>query len=382
MNSILDWLLTPLLDALPILQPYAWIIQGLVILVITGTVSVLVNRILNLTLERLRARSPGWDEVALAAVRKPIRFFIWVVGLTFSLEIAALALDNIDLTLAQEFRSLAFILLISWSLIRLISRIEVKLVQNTTNQKGIDRTTADAIAKLLRLVVIVFSALMLLQNLGVSISGILAFGGVGGLAVGFAAKDLLANFFGGLMIYMDRPFNVGDWVRSPDKEIEGTVESIGWRLTRIRTFDKRPLYVPNSTFASIAVENPSRMTNRRIFETIGVRYDDVLTVEAVVSDIREMLENHEEIDTDQTLIVNLNRFGPSSLDIMVYTFTKTTQWVPYHQIKQDILMKIINIILARGAEVAYPTSTMHLATIPEIEHGPEIEEGSVTQQAN
>ena len=376
MNSILDWLLSPLLEALPRLLPYAWIIQGLVILVITGTVSVLVNRILHLTIQRLRDRSPGWDELALATVRKPIRFFIWAVGITFSLEIAARALDNIDLTLAQDFRSLAFILLISWSLMRLISRVEVKLVQDKGTEKGIDRTTADAIAKLLRLVVIVFSVLVLLQNLGVSISGILAFGGVGGLAVGFAAKDLLANFFGGLMIYMDRPFKVGDWVRSPDKEIEGTVESIGWRLTRVRTFDKRPLYVPNSTFASIAVENPSRMTNRRIYETIGVRYDDVLVVETVVSDIREMLESHEEIDTSLTLIVNLNHFGPSSLDIMVYTFTKTTEWVRYHQIKQDVLLKIINIILARGAEVAYPTSTLHLASMPEIDEGP------VPQQAN
>ena len=104
-----------------------------------------------------------------------------------------------------------------------------------------------------------------MQALGYSISGVLAFGGIGGIAVGFAAKDLLANFFGGLMIYLDRPFSVGDWIRSPDKNIEGTVEEIGWRLTRIRTFDKRPLYVPNSTFTQISVENPSRMLNRRIY---------------------------------------------------------------------------------------------------------------------
>ena len=90
----------------------------------------------------------------------------------------------------------------------------------------------------------------------------------------FAAKDLLANFFGGLTIYLDRPFAVGDWIRSPDREIEGTVERIGWRLTLIRTFDKRPLYIPNAVFTTIAVENPSRMHNRRIYETIGIRYDD------------------------------------------------------------------------------------------------------------
>ena len=119
----------------------------------------------------------------------------------------------------------------------------------------------DAMAKLLRLSVIITAGLVVLQTLGFSISGVLAFGGVGGIAVGFAARDLLANFFGGLMIYLDRPFSVGDWVRSPDRNIEGTVERIGWRLTVIRTFDKRPLYVPNSVFANIAVENPSRMAS-------------------------------------------------------------------------------------------------------------------------
>ena len=143
----------------------------------------------------------------------------------------------------------------------------------------IDQTTIDAIAKLLRISVIIIGFLIALQSIGYSISGVLAFGGVGGIAVGFAARDLLANFFGGLMIYMDRPFNVGDWIRSPDKEIEGTVEKIGWRSTTIRTFDKRPLHVPNSIFSNISVENPSRMSNRRIKETIGIRYDDLSKME-------------------------------------------------------------------------------------------------------
>ena len=199
-----------------------------------------------------------------------------------------------------------------------------------------------------------------MQSYGYSISGILAFGGIGGIAVGFAAKDLLANFFGGLMIYLDRPFKVGDWIRSPDKKIEGVVEDIGWRQTIIRTFDKRPLYVPNSTFASISVENPSRMSNRRIYEYIGVRYDDTQQVDAIVAEVKAMLQQHPEIDTQQTLIVNLDRFGPSSLDFFIYTFTKTTDWIRFHEIKQDILMRIVAIIEARGAEFAFPTTTVHL----------------------
>jgi MscS family membrane protein len=220
--------------------------------------------------------------------------------------------------------------------------------------------TVHAIAKLARVALWIIVALTVLQALGVSVSGLLAFGGIGGIAVGFAAKDLLANFFGGMSIYLDRPFAPGDWIRSPDREIEGTVEDIGWRLTRIRTFDQRPLYIPNSVFSQIAVENPSRMYNRRIYETIGVRYQDSQVLRALVVDVRAMLEAHPEIDTNRTLIVNFNHFGASSLDFFIYTFTKTTDWVTYHNVKEDVLLKVLDLVHQHGADVAFPTQTVHL----------------------
>ncbi|MFP6835411.1 MAG: mechanosensitive ion channel domain-containing protein, partial [Pseudomonadales bacterium] len=167
-----------------------------------------------------------------------------------------------------------------------------------------DQTTAAAVGKLLRAAVIITGVLMVLQGLGFSVSGVLAFGGIGGIAIGFAARDMLANFFGALMIFLDRPFSVGDWIRSPDREIEGTVEEIGWRLTRIRTFEQRPLYVPNSVFTSLAVENPSRMLNRRIYETIGIRYDDVSVLGKIIVDVTSMLKAHPAIDLSRTLMVN------------------------------------------------------------------------------
>ncbi|HEY9120256.1 MAG TPA: mechanosensitive ion channel domain-containing protein, partial [Marinobacter sp.] len=144
------------------------------------------------------------------------------------------------------------------------------------------------------------------------------------------------------------------------RNIEGTVEHIGWRLTTLRTFDKRPLYVPNAVFTTISVENPSRMLNRRIYETIGIRYADVSGMAEIVAEIRTMLENHEDIDQDQTIIVNFLAFNASSLDIMIYTFTKTIEWVRFHEVKQDVLLKISDIIEGHGAEVAFPTRTLHL----------------------
>ena len=155
----------------------------------------------------------------------------------------------------------------------------------TQGGEPVDKHTAEAIGKLVRLAVMITAALVILQTLGFSITGVLAMGGVGGIAVGFAAKDLLANFFGALIVYLDRPFVVGDWIRSPDRNIEGTVEKIGWRVTVIRNFESRPIYVPNAVFTSIIVENPSRMANRRIYETIGLRYSDLTSMDKVVSEV-------------------------------------------------------------------------------------------------
>ncbi|EPX8607809.1 low conductance mechanosensitive channel YnaI, partial [Shigella sonnei] len=105
---------------------------------------------------------------------------------------------------------------------------------------------------------------------------------------------------------------------SPDRNIEGTVAEIGWRITKITTFDNRPLYIPNSLFSSISVENPGRMTNRRITTTIGLRYEDAAKVGVIVEAVREMLKNHPAIDQRQTLLVYFNQFADSSLNIMVY----------------------------------------------------------------
>jgi MscS family membrane protein len=200
-----------------------------------------------------------------------------------------------------------------------------------------------------------------MQTVGFRVSGLLTSGGIVGISKCFAAKDILAIFFGGLAIYSDRPFIVGDWIRSPYRDIEGSVEEISWRYTRIRRFNKNPIYVPNAIFTTVAVENPSRMTNRRIKETIGIRYDDIKVMPAIVSDVKAMLQSHEDIDQDMTLIVNFNTFNASSLDFLIYTFTRTVVWVEFHEVKQDVLLKVADIIAKHGAEITFPTQTLHIA---------------------
>ena len=331
-----------------------WVLQVFVIVFIALLLDYIQKKILRRIQKRLEKTPNLWDDAFIHAVIKPLSVLIWVFGLSIAMEISG---SSHGLKIFE----VGVIIVLSWTLIRLISFVEANVIQQQEIKgKKVDKTTADAISQLLRISVIITSILVGLQSLGFNISAILAFGGIGGIAVGFAAKDLLANFFGGLMIYMDRPFSVGDWIRSPDRNIEGTVEKIGWRLTLIRTFDKRPLYIPNSMFASISVENPSRMTHRRIYETIGVRYDDSQLLPVIISDVKEMLLNHPEIDATQTLMVNFNEFAASSLDFFVYTFTKTTNWIKFHEVKQDVLFKITEIVEKHGAEMAFPTSTIHI----------------------
>lgn len=296
-----------------------------------------------------------WDDALVKSARKPAAWMIWVLGISWAAEIVAHGSDSTLSQLIDPTRFIAVVGLLGYFLTRFISEVEVAFIHS-----GADITTAQAVGKLLRISVIITATLSVLQTLGVSVSGVLAFGGIGGIAVGFAAKDLLANFFGGLMIYLDRPFAVGDWIRSPDRNIEGTVENIGWRLTVIRTFDQRPLYVPNSVFATISLENPSRMRNRRIYETIGVRYDDATKVSAIVNEVRDYLSDHEDIDPGRTLIVNFNAFADSSLEFFVYAFTKTTNWVEYHHIKEKVMLEIVSIVERHGAEFAFPTRTLHM----------------------
>lgn len=338
-----------------------WIVQVFAVVLLTLVVAYIQKLVLARVYKRLAQTKNLWDDALVEALRRPLTLLIWVVGLAFAAQIVEHETKAAIFTAVEPVRDVGVIICLAWFMVRLVKNVEENLLANLADDgKTIDRTTADAITRLLRISVIITAILVALQTLGFSISGVLAFGGIGGIAIGFAAKDLLANFFGGLMIYLDRPFAVGDWIRSPDREIEGTVEMIGWRLTIIRTFDKRPLYIPNALFSTISVENPSRMLNRRIYETIGIRYDDADKMAAIVSDVRQLLQQHPDIDTTQTLMVNFNKFAASSLDFFVYTFTRTTVWTEYHMIKEQILLQIYEIISKHGAEVAFPTSTVHV----------------------
>ncbi|HET7396430.1 MAG TPA: mechanosensitive ion channel family protein [Gammaproteobacteria bacterium] len=354
MNTFLHWLNGSI-------GQDAWVI-GVFVTIFVALLADFIVRIIWRRLIRKAMRSSNfWDDALFEAAGKPISAGIWLLGITLAAGIVRVHTQSEIFEIVPKVRELGLVLVVGWFLFRLIRESEVRFLERYRKEgTGADQTTVEAIGKLLRMSVVITFGLVIMQSIGVNISGLLAFGGIGGLAIGFASKDMLANFFGGLTIYLDRPFAVGDWIRSPDREIEGTVEQIGWRRTVIRNFELRPLYVPNAAFTSITVENPSRMTNRRINETIGLRYDDINKVPAILAEVREMLRQHPDIDQDKTLMVYFDTFAESSLNFFIYTFTRTRDWSGSLQVKENVLLEIARIIERHGAEIAFPTRTVHV----------------------
>ena len=338
---------------------WLWTIQVFIVVLITVFANFFAKRFLIRMILKLDYTDTRWDDIVVKAMSRPLSWIVWLIGLSFASNIIYLETQSPIFTATDSIRDVGVLICITWFILAFIRGAEQEFAEHS---EQIDRHTAEALSKLVRLAVIITAAMVILQTLGFSISGVLAMGGIGGIALGFASKDLLANFFGGLIIYLDRPFSIGDWIRSPDRNIEGTVEKIGWRVTQIRNFESQPIYVPNSVFTNIVVENPSRMANRRIYETIGLRYSDLASMDKIVARVTAMLIAHEEIDTEKTMIVNFNTFSDSSVDFFIYSFTKTTEWVKFHQIKQDVMLRIAKIIESEGAEIAFPTSTLHIAT--------------------
>jgi MscS family membrane protein len=342
----------------------AQVIKICVTLGIAAIASVVIGYVFKRLEQRYEKKQCVWRYAAFHAILAPLIVLIWVLAVSLVIPIVVTSFGvsgNIAhyLDLSDEVIS---ILCILWAVMRFIRAVERRYFEQIIGgQSARDRTTIRAFSQIVRCIAIIVAVLTLLYTFSIPIGSLLAVGGIGGIALAFAAKDTLANFLGGMMIFFDKPFSVGDWISSPDRNYDGTVEDIGWRLTRIRTFDKRPLYIPNGTFSTIAVENPSRMTNRRIKTLVAVRYEDAPKLAVIVKESEEMLRNHPDLDTTLTCMVYFTEFADSSLNFLVYTFTKTTDWSTYLAVQQDVFLKIIDIVTQHGAECAFPSRTLYMS---------------------
>jgi MscS family membrane protein len=226
------------------------------------------------------------------------------------------------------------------------------------DQKSVlDRHFFPLLRDIAKFVILVLVIVAVVQGWGYSATGILAGVGIGGLALAFAAQDTVANIFGSFVIYSDRPYQVGDWIKIGD--VEGTVEEVGIRSTRIRTFDQTLVLVPNKSVANENIQNFSAMPMRRIKLYLGLSYESSpAQIEDVVAAIRRLLAEHSGID-QETCVVNFTEMSAYSLDLLVYCFAATTVWTEYLETRQDLLLKIIEVCRKHRVQIAFPTQTLY-----------------------
>ncbi len=260
------------------------------------------------------------------------------------------------------------IVFVAWMLYNAIEVLSLALDRFTKSTASqMDDHLVPLVKKILRIAIIVVTLIMIIQQWGYDVTSLIAGLGLGGLAFALAAQSTLANFFGSIMIFTDRPFAVGDWIKS--EHGEGVVEEIGLRSTRVRTFSKSVISIPNADIASAPVENFSQMTLRRIKTTIGLTYATTPDqIEYIVEGIKRLILDDEDM-FHEAFYVNFTSFNSSSLDILIYCFTHTTAWGEFMDIRQRFYLNIMRLVQEAGSGFAFPSQSLYMETpISTFEH--------------
>jgi MscS family membrane protein len=302
------------------------------------------------------------DDKIVEVLENPLRWGIIAIGFYLAFSLFSVTPD-IQTTVQHLLRS-AIIFLAMWVLYRgitIFSDSMIALSQRFHSDLG--ESLASLLVSVLKVFVLIIGLVTMFQEWGFNVSGFLASLGLVGMAFALAAKDTAANLFGSLVIFTDRPFTIGDWVKTPD--VEGTIESIGIRSTRVRTFAQGLVSVPNGVLANSAILNWSRMGKRRIKMTIGVTYDTTAEqMQNILQEIRTLLQHDADIHND-AVYIHFTDFQESALGIFCYFFTHTTNWGEYMQVRERINLEIMKIVEQNGTSFAFPSQSLYIESMPE-----------------
>lgn len=338
-----------------------WIARVVLTLVIAISIGGLARRGLQALLS-LAVGDLQWRFAIPRAAKGPLGALIWLIAFSTIITILQNRFGlNPIFTFFGQVRPLLYISIFGWFFLRL-NRLMFREVLPARDK--LTPASRDLGQKIGSTVVLLLAGLLMLPYFGVSLASLLTVGGIGGLVIGFASKDMLANYIGAIMLHFDQPFQVGDWVRVRERNVEGVVESIGWRQVVIRDMNKQMVYVPNSLFGTIVVENPGRMSHRRIKEYLTLRYEDLPKIPALVADVQHYLETCGYFDSGQDIVTRFEKFSPSSLDIYVSALTPTTDFREYMKLREDVMLNLAALVTKHGASFAYPTQTLLLQGEP------------------
>lgn len=306
------------------------------------------------------------DDQMLEAARGPLRFVFLVAGLFFAARVAPLP-PEVDEYVTKIVRSLiAFT--IFWTIYRMAEPLSFLLDHASNAMRGqeIGAALKKFAVRIFRVIVAVIGGAAILEEWNFDVAAVLGGLGLIGMAVAFGAQNLIANLFGGVVIFLDKIFVEGHWIRAGD--VEGVVEKIGFRTTKIRRFDKSLVTLPNTKLSDEAVINFSMMTNRRIYWVIGLEYRTTHEqLRQVVEGISAYVHDNDDFETDPnrvSTLIHADSFNSSSIDIMFYAFTKTTIWAEWMQVKEELLYEVKRIVEEAGTGFAFPSSSLYVETLP------------------
>lgn len=301
------------------------------------------------------------DDYIRDAVKSPLRFLFLALGFFFATEY--LRFEDVARTFTENLNRSLIIVAIFWALYNCVGPVSqgVKKLERLLTPEIIDWLIAGA-----KTAIVLLAAATILQTWGIQVAPLIAGLGLFGVAVALGAQDLFKNLIGGMSILIERRFGFGDWIRV-DGVVEGTVERIGFRSTHVRQFDKAPVYVPNQLLSDNSVINYSAMTYRRISWIIGVEYRTTHDqLRRICEDIEAYLTSTDDFVQPPLapLFVKIDSFGASSIDIMVYCFTKTTVWGEWLQVKEALAYRIKQIVEGADTGFAFPSRSIYVETLP------------------
>ncbi|MCB1170132.1 MAG: mechanosensitive ion channel [Leptospiraceae bacterium] len=346
-----------------VLGLFTWQWIGLTIAILIGLI---IRTIVKFSVGKLvilvSKSETKWDDKIIDSLRGPTGFAIATLFWYFSLKY--FRFDGGVLTFFNVIIQILFSVNFIWLAYRLTGvATEYLTAIAAKTESTLDDQLVPLLSRTLKIFVVVFGVLVTIQNLGINVMSVLAGLGIGGLAFALAAKDAVANFFGSLMILFDKPFQAGEWIKVG--EAEGTVEEIGFRSTRIRTFYNSLISIPNAELMNAKIDNMGRREFRRLLLKLGVTYDtgpDKL--EGFLEGIKNIIKANPHTRKDYFHVV-FHEYGPDSLIIMVYVFFKVPDWSTELVERQNLMLEIYRLAESMGVDFAFPTQTLHIETFPE-----------------
>jgi len=307
-----------------------------------------------------------WDDLLLQAVEKPLEFGFVVMGIFVAGQVMPMS-EAVQTVFDRIVRSLiAFTMF--WTIFRTVDPLSFLMDRGLglVGSPSMRDTMKGFLVKLTKFVVIALGVAAVFQEWGFNVAAVLGSLGLVGMAVALGAKDFIANLFAGLTIFLDRMFEKGNWIQTPD--VDGVVEDIGFRATKIRRFDKALVTIPNGRLAGEALVNFSRMTNRRIYWKIGVEYRTTKEqLQLIIQDILAFVKSDRDFETDPEktkTFVFIDSFGASSIDVMLYCFTKSIEWGEWLAVKERLAYRVKDIVEGHGAGFAFPSTSIYVETLP------------------